>query len=260
MPRAGASPQSQWPPPEWGVRPSTHTVPHSRYPAYANQSQSSEPSVGPSVGNAPSGVNISGPKTFSASSYGGNLRPGSSHSSRPSNPTTPLGSFPSYPISEKPMPSSAYPVLSSYNPQSVFSGGPPQPRIAPVAPTPDASFHCQTHGPVHGAHSFFNMSSPPPYLPPFLLTTNPGQAAGPFTHPGQQQSSAYPPSNYGKGGWLGGPPPSSPPAIMPTLSGQSNNSRPYGGPTQGPLPQTRYPGGSSFPSSHQPSTLGSPGR
>jgi hypothetical protein len=49
---------------------------------------------------------------------------------------------------------------------------------------------------------------------------------------------------------------------MPPFPGQSsygNNPRPYGDPTQGPPPQSQYPGGPSFPSSHQPSPFGSPG-
>jgi hypothetical protein len=258
-PRPGGSSQTQWPPPEWGVQSTAQTVPHSSYAAYGNQPQPPASSVG---NVPPPSANISRPQTFSASSYGANLRPGSSHSSRPSNPTAPPGSFPSSPISENPTPSSAYPGPSSYNPQSAFSVGPPQPTIPSVAPTPNAPFHAHSHGPVHGAPSFFNMPSPSPYLPPFLLNTYPGQATGTSTYPGQQQISAYPPSNYGGGRWPAGSPPSSPPAGMPTFSGQSsygNNPRPYGGPTQGPPPQSQYPGGPSFPSSHQQSPLGSPG-
>lgn len=253
-PKPGGSSQTQWPPPEWGVQSTAHTVPHSSYAAYGNQPQP----PASTVGNAPPSANIPRPQTFSASSYGANLRPGSSHSSRPSNAMTPTGNFPSSPISENPTPSSAYPGQSSYTPQSAFNVGPPQPTIPSVAPTPDAPFH----GPVHGAPTFPNMPSPSPYLPPFLLNTYPGQPAGTSTYPGQQQASAYPPSNYGGGGWATGSPPSSPPAGMPTFSGQpsyGNNPRPYGGPTQGPPPQSQYLGGPSFPSSHQPSPLGSPG-
>ena len=266
-PRPGAPSQSQWPPPEWEVQPAAHTVPHSSYPAYPNQLQPPTQGVGGVPLSSSSGANISRPHAVSVSSYGGaNLRPDSSHGSRPSNPTTPPSSFPSSPIPENQPLSSAYPVPSSYNPQSAFSVSPPQATIPLAAPTPDAPFHghghtpTHIHRPVHGAPNF-NMPSPSPYLPPFLLTTYPGPS-GQSTYPGQQQASAYPPSNYGGGGWPGGPPPSSPPAGMPTFSGQSsygNNSRPYGGPTQGPPPQSHYPGGPSFPSSHQSSPLGTPG-
>lgn len=239
--RPGAAPQSQWPPPEWGVQSATHAVSHATHAAYANQSQTPTQGVG-GAPPGPDGANISRPQTFSASSYGGdNLRPVSSLNSRPSNPTTPPGGYPVSPISETP--SSAYPGASSYNPQSAFSVGPPQPTIPSIAPRPEVAFHGQSHGPVDG------------------------QAAGPSTYPGQQQSSAYPPSNYGGGGWPGGPPPPSPPSHnplggMPTFSGHSsygNNSRPYGGPAPGPPPQSQYPGGPSFPSAHQHSPLGSPG-
>ena len=250
-----ASSQSQWPPPEWGVQPATHTASHSTHSAYANRPHHTAQGV---EGAPPGGANLSRPHSFSAASYGGGgatLRPTSSP--RPPNAATPPGSFPSSSISESSPSSSAYPGSSSYNTESIFIVGPPQPTISQVAPTPEVPPHGDTHEPLHGAHTFFNMPSPSPYLPPFVLTTYPGQAADPYTYPGQQQPSAYPSPNYGGGGWQGGPPP--PASGMPTYSGQSYGNNSYGGSTQGPPPQPQYPGGPSFPSSHQVSPLGSPG-
>lgn len=223
----GGGSSSQWPPPEWGVRPSSTgpsssstpiaTLPHSTY-----------------ISNS-GGANLTRPQSFAASTVAGtaagaNLRPHSSLSARPSTAT-------SYTTTPSTASSVPYPPYNNYI---------PSPYVPPRPTSSQSHGHSNSYG-QSPTHASFPSAGPPPAssyapLPPSVST-----------YPGSTQGS-YTPTYGAPTPWGGAPSPHASPPRSPTAFSDHPSYPPYG--YNPSLPPSHNPTPSSYP--HGPRTSSPP--
>ncbi|KAF5339358.1 hypothetical protein D9611_009787 [Ephemerocybe angulata] len=225
--------QGQWPPPEWGVQPSSQNP---------QAGHAAAPPPPPAQYGQPGGASLTRPNTFSANSYGAGANP-----LRPSGGTIsaprPSSTLPYAPAGPTELPATS----SAYNPPAPAGTSNPAMPYGGTAPMQHHSSYMMPSGPHASAYPTMpgqpQQSSPyPPQNSYGGYHPGPPQHAGSMDFPGGPNAGPYP--QYGG---TGGPP-SFPGSTYPTTGlGVSGGPSPH---TSPPI----TPGGSSsgYPN-HSPS-------
>ncbi|KAF9560284.1 hypothetical protein CPC08DRAFT_750561 [Agrocybe pediades] len=233
---------SQWPPPEWGVRPSSTGPPPPPRPAGSPPNATNSHSTYPA--NSTGGANLSRPQSFTASSMGGstggaNLRPSSSLHARPNQP--PASSSYNTPTPISPTTASPY---ATYGNTSTSSYAPPPPR--PTSSQSHAHHANYGQSPTHA--SFPSAAAPQPPAMSSYTHQPPSMSTYPGSSSSSQPGSSYNPAYSSAPAPWGGAPHASPPHSPMLFPGQSSSVAegydaysPYGYNTSGHHGSTTFP-------------------